>query len=184
MFACVFRHTGTVIHMLAHTLVHFTCVLRRQPCKEITSALVVLLCYNTGPAAGELRVPRLPPLGPNSISSSAQRISSLPTRLKSFWCPTLQLPCCLWLLGETQTLHLRWRDAGFWFKKGFFLLSAVPALPCRANSSSAPLAHSSVSREVAGSASQPDCRAPSWLRVCLAFPRDAFELFQPNRAQR
>lgn len=72
----MFRHTGTIIHMLAHTLVHFTCVLRRQPCKEITSALVVLLCYNTGPAAGELRVPRLPPLGPNSISSSVHLFSA------------------------------------------------------------------------------------------------------------
>lgn len=120
----------------------------------------------------------------DQTASLPQCISSLPTCLKSFWCPTLQLPCCLWLLGEMQTLHLRWRDAGFWFKKGFFLLSAVPALPCRANSSSAPLAHSSVSREVAGSASQPDCWAPSWLRVCLALPRDTFELFQPNRAQR
>lgn len=127
--------------MLAHTLVHFTCVLRRQPCKEITSALVVLLCYNTGPAAGELQ---LLVCFPSDQTSTVQHISSLPTRLKSFWCPTPQLPCCLWLLGEMQTLHLQWRDAGFWFKKGFFLLSAVPALPYHA-STRVPLLHTAAS---------------------------------------
>lgn len=54
LFACMFKRTGGVVHMLAYTLVHFTCIPRRQPCKEITSAWVVFLYYNKGPAAGEL----------------------------------------------------------------------------------------------------------------------------------
>lgn len=54
MFACVFRHTGAAVHMLARSAVHFTRVLCRQPCKEITSASVVLLHYNKGRAAGGL----------------------------------------------------------------------------------------------------------------------------------
>lgn len=54
LFACMFERTGVVVHMLAQSLVHFTCILRRQPCTEITSASVVILCCNKGPAAGEL----------------------------------------------------------------------------------------------------------------------------------
>lgn len=103
LFACMFKHTGVVVHMLAYSLVHFTCILRRQPCKEITSASVVLLYYNKGPAAGEL-LPLLICLPSDQTPSLFQRNLSLlhPHISNCFQCRTLQLSYCPWLLGEKE----------------------------------------------------------------------------------
>lgn len=120
LFACMFKRTGVVVHMLAYSLVHFTCIPRRQPCREITSASVAFLYYNKGPAAGEL-LPLLVCLPSDQTSSLLHCNLSLlhPHISNRFPCPTLQLSYCPWLLGEKggvmQMLYPWWRDARCWF---------------------------------------------------------------------
>jgi len=124
LFACMFKRTGVVVHMSAYSLVHFTCILRRQPCKEITSALVVLLYYNKEPAAGELS-PLLVCLPSDQTRSLFQCSFSLlhPHSSNGFRCPTPQLSYCSWILGEKgevmQMLYRWWWDAGFGWGEGF-----------------------------------------------------------------
>lgn len=100
LFACMFKRTG-VVHTLVYSWVHFTCIPRRQPCKEITSASLVFLYYNKRPAAGEL-LPLLSCLPSDQTASFLQCNLALlhlhtSNRLQG---PTPQLSCCLWLLGE------------------------------------------------------------------------------------
>lgn len=103
LFACVFGRAGGGVHVLAYSWVHFTCILRRQPCKEITSASVVFLCSNKGPAAGEL-LPLLVCL-PSDQTTSFLRCNSSLLHLhisNHLLCPTPQLSHCLWLPGEKE----------------------------------------------------------------------------------
>lgn len=113
LFACMFKHTGVVVHMLAYSLVHFTCIPRRQPCKEITSASVAFLCYNKDSAAGEFLPLLVWSKGRQTTSLLQCNLSLLHPHISNcFPCPTLQLSYCPWLLGEKggamQMLYPRW----------------------------------------------------------------------------